>query len=202
RRETSLALVLFTYLNPLLRFGFERAALEASAAGIDGVLVTDLPPEEAPAYQPLLRAGGLDTIFLVSPTSPPARMAAAGRLSSGFLYVVSRSGITGARHALAPELEQTVRRARRQASGLPLAVGFGISTPEAARQTARLADGVVVGSALVRVAEEARTAGESVSRAVAELASSLSRACARSESPGEDERPGRGARARRSLERR
>ncbi len=203
RRETSLALVLFTYLNPLLHFGFERAAREASAAGIDGVLVTDLPPEEAPAYQPLLREGGLDTIFLVSPTSPPARMGAAGRLSSGFLYVVSRSGITGARNALAPELEQTVRRARRHASGLPLAVGFGISTPEAARQTARLADGVVVGSELVRVAEEARAAGKSVPRAVAELAASLVRACAKDEFPGEHGRavPG-GARARRSLERR
>ncbi|MEP6769557.1 MAG: tryptophan synthase subunit alpha [Acidobacteriota bacterium] len=203
RRETSLAIVLFTYLNPLLRFGFERAAREASAAGIDGVLITDLPPEEAPPYQPILRAGGLDTIFLVSPTSPPARMAAAGRLSSGFLYVVSRSGITGARNAPAPELQQTVRRARRQASGLPLAVGFGISTPEAARQTARLADGVVVGSALVRAAEEARSAGNSVPRAVGELAISLARACAKPGSPGGDRRARPvGARARRSLERR
>ena len=104
RRETSLALVLFTYLNPLLRFGFERAAREARAAGIDGVLITDLPPDEAPAYQPLLRTGGLDTVFLVSPTSPPARMAAAGRLSSGFLYVVSRSGITGARNEELPAI--------------------------------------------------------------------------------------------------
>ncbi|MCA1581119.1 MAG: tryptophan synthase subunit alpha [Acidobacteria bacterium] len=203
RRETSLALVLFTYLNPLLRFGFERAAREASAAGVDGVLVTDLPPEEAPAYQPLLRAGGLDTIFLVSPTSPSARMAAAGRLSSGFLYVVSRSGITGARTALAPELEQTVRRARRQASGLPLAVGFGISTPEAARQTALLAEGVVVGSALVRVAEQARAAGKSVSRAVGELSASLARACAKTGSPGEKRGATPGTpRPRRSMERR
>ncbi|MEP7131551.1 MAG: tryptophan synthase subunit alpha [Acidobacteriota bacterium] len=185
RRETSLALVLFTYLNPLLRFGFERAAREAKAAGIDAVLVTDLPPEEAPGYQPLLRAGGLDTVFLVSPTSPPARMAAAARLSSGFLYVVSRSGITGARSALAPELHETVRRARRSAGGLPLAIGFGISTPEDARLTARLADGVVVGSAIVRAAEEARGAGRSVAKAVGELAGSLARACVRGVAPDE-----------------
>ncbi len=203
RRETSLALLLFTYLNPLLRFGFERAAREARAAGIDGVLITDLPPEEAPAYQPLLRAAGLDTVFLVSPTSPPARMAAAGRLSSGFLYVVSRSGITGARASLAPELHDTIRRARRNAGGLPLAVGFGISTPEAARKTARLADGVVVGSALVRVAETARSEGRSVPHAVGELARSLAGACSRERGPGKGSAAAStGARPRSRVERR
>ncbi|MEP6802730.1 MAG: tryptophan synthase subunit alpha [Acidobacteriota bacterium] len=197
RRETSLALVLFTYLNPLLRFGFERAAREARAAGIDGVLITDLPPDEAPAYQPVLRTGGLDTVFLVSPTSPPARMAAAGRLSSGFLYVVSRSGITGARGALSPDLQETVRRARRNSGGLPLAVGFGISTPDAARQTARLADGVVVGSALVRAAEEARSAGRPVAQAVGALAGSLARACARRGEAGKGSEDRRSRRERR-----
>jgi tryptophan synthase alpha chain len=176
RRETGLALVLFSYLNPLLRRGVARAAREAREAGFDGVLLTDLPPEEARAVQPDLRAPGLDTVFLVSPTSPAARMAAAARLSSGFLYVVSRAGTTGARRTLARDLPATVRRARRQARGLPIAIGFGIGDPDAAARAAALADGVVVGSALVRAAEEA---GEKREEAVEVLARSLARACYR-----------------------
>lgn len=183
REETDLALVLFTYLNPLVRFGIDRAALEARASGFDGVLVTDLPPEEAPGYQPAFRAAGLDTIFLVSPTSTPSRMAAAARLSSGFLYVVSRSGITGARGSLDASVPATIRRARRAAPDLPLAVGFGISTPEAARQAAREADGIVVGSALVRAVEEAVEAGKSPEKAVAALAGTLAAACRRDRGP-------------------
>lgn len=179
RRETSLALVLFTYLNPLLRYGLPRAARDARAAGFDGVLVTDLPPEEAPGYRPHLAAAGLDTIFLVSPTSTPARMKAAARLSTGFLYVVSRSGITGARDALPAGLPETVRRARRCAPALPLAIGFGISTPDAAARAAALAEGVVVGSALVRAAEKARMEGQPAGEAVARLAGALASACRR-----------------------
>lgn len=179
RRETSLALVLFTYLNPLLRYGLRRAAQDARAAGFDGVLVTDLPPEEAPGYRPHLTAAGLDTIFLVSPTSTLARMKAAARLSTGFLYVVSRSGITGTRDAFPPGLGETVRRARRCAPALPLAIGFGISTPDAAARAAALAEGVVVGSALVRAAEEARREGQPATEAVARLAGALASACRR-----------------------
>ena len=115
RAETDLGLVLFTYFNPLLRHGVATTASQARAAGFDGVLVTDLPPEEAPAARPALAAEGLDTIFLVSPTSSPARMAAAARLSTGFLYVVSRTGITGARAGIDPSLSATVRRARSAA---------------------------------------------------------------------------------------
>ncbi|HWZ85130.1 MAG TPA: tryptophan synthase subunit alpha [Thermoanaerobaculia bacterium] len=174
REETALALVLFSYLNPLLRRGVARAARQAREAGFDGALVTDLPPEEAGAARPELRAAGLDTIFLVSPTSPPSRMAAAARLSSGFLYVVSRTGTTGARQALARDLPATVRRARQQACGLPVAIGFGIGTPDAAARAAALADGVVVGSALVRSAEDA---GQGRERAVEDLARSLVLAC-------------------------
>lgn len=182
RRETSLALVLFTYLNPLLRYGLRRAGRDARAAGFDGVLVTDLPPEEAPGYRPHLAAAGLDTIFLVSPTSTPARMKAAARLSTGFLYVVSRSGITGARDALPAGLAETVRRARRCAPALPLAIGFGISTPDAAARAAALAEGVVVGSALVRAAEEARREGLPAGEAVGRLAGALASACRRDRS--------------------
>lgn len=182
RGETSLALVLFTYVNPLVRYGLARAARDARAAGFDGVLVTDLPPEEAPGYQPPLREAGLDTIFLVSPTSSSARMAAASRLSSGFLYVVSRAGITGARAALPAGLEQTVRRARRAAPRLPLAIGFGISTPDVAARAAGIADGIVVGSALVRAAEEARERGEPQEEAVGRLAGKLVAACRKARS--------------------
>ncbi len=178
RRETRLALLLFTYLNPLHRRGIARAAGEAKAAGFDAVLVTDLPPEEAPEISATLRAGGLATVFLVSPTSPAARMRAAARLSSGFLYVVSRPGTTGARTSLPRDLAATARRARRAAGDLPIAIGFGISTPESARQAARLADGVVVGSALVAAAERA---GPDRDRAVERLARELAGACRRGE---------------------
>ncbi len=177
RAETDLALVLFSYVNPVLRHGIARAAAEARAAGFDGVLLTDLPPEEAAPFQPVLRRAGLDTIFLVSPTSPSSRMAAAARLSSGFLYVVSRAGTTGARTRLADDLAVTARRARRRAGKLPTAIGFGIADAASASRAAALADGVVVGSALVRAAEEA---GPRRDAAVEALARSLAAACRRS----------------------
>jgi tryptophan synthase alpha chain len=176
RAETPLALVLFSYVNPILRRGAERAALEAEESGFDGALFTDLPPEEAGCLQPAFRARGLDSVFLVSPTSPPARMASAARLSSGFLYVVSRAGTTGARRALSKDLPRTVRRARANAGNLPVAVGFGIGTPEAAARASSLADGIVVGSALVRAAEEAGAGREA---AVETLARRLVLACRR-----------------------
>ena len=186
RRETSLSLVLFSYLNPLLRPGLTNTAEEAARSGFDAVLVTDLPPEEGDAVAPVFRDAGLQTVFLVSPTSPPARMARAARLSTGFLYVVTRTGTTGARDSLPADLPATVARARRAArrsresdSGtpLPIAVGFGIATPAAARLAATLADGVVVGSALVAVAEKA---GDDAPAAVGRFAGELVRACRRS----------------------
>lgn len=176
REQTRLALVLFSYLNPIYRRGVRRSAAEARRAGFDAVLVTDLPPEEAQGFSREFRSALLDTVFLVSPTSPAARMSAAAKLSSGFLYVVSRSGTTGGRCDLPRDLSATVRRARRAAAGLPIAIGFGIATPEAARQAASLADGVVVGSALVEAAERAGRARE---RAVEKLAAKLVRACRR-----------------------
>ncbi len=179
REETSMALVLFTYLNPILHAGIGASARSAREAGFDGVLVTDLPPEEAGQFQPALRCAGLDTVFLVSPTSPASRMRAAAGLSSGFLYVVSRSGTTGARSDLPRGLRETIRRSRRAAGSLPIALGFGISTPETARRASRLADGVVVGSALVRAAEEAAEAGKPPGRAVEKLVRSLAEACRR-----------------------
>ncbi|HVE65557.1 MAG TPA: tryptophan synthase subunit alpha [Thermoanaerobaculia bacterium] len=170
RRESAIPLLLFSYLNPLLRRGLARSAAEAKAAGFDGILVTDLPPEEAGEIQPLFRGVGLDTVFLVSPTSSALRMRNAARLSTGFLYVVSRTGTTGVRGSLPETLPATVARARRAESGrrLPVAVGFGISTPASARAASRLADGVVVGSALVEAAERGGPAAfETLSRSLA-----------------------------------
>jgi tryptophan synthase alpha chain len=177
RAETEMALVLFSYLNPILRKGAARSAKAARDAGFDGALITDLPPEEASWTQPHFREAGLDTVFLVSPTSSASRMAEAAKLSSGFLYVVSRAGTTGARPALARDLPRTVRRAGKAARGLPVAIGFGIATPEAARRAASLADGIVVGSALVRAAEQA---GDRREEAVEILARSLALSCRRS----------------------
>ena len=178
REQTSLALVLFSYVNPLLRYGLRRAADAARDAGCDGVLLTDVPPEEASRVAPAFRSAGLDTIFLASPTSDRARMRAAARISRGFLYVVSRPGTTGARDRLPADLPETVRRAREAAGDLPVAVGFGIGTPEAARRAARLADGVVVGSAIVAAAESAAPGRRAA--AVGELATRLVRACRKS----------------------
>ncbi len=176
RARTPLALVLFSYLNPVLRRGTAAAARAAKAAGFDGVLLTDLPPEESDLAQPVFRGAGLDTIFLVSPTSPPARMRMAALVSTGFLYVVSRPGTTGARNGLPRDLAGTARRARVAAGALPVAIGFGISTADSAARAARLADGVIVGSALVGAAERA---GRGREAAVSRLARSLALACRR-----------------------
>ena len=186
RRQTSLGLVLFSYLNPLLRGGLARTAEKARGAGFDAVLVTDLPPEEGAGVERLFRRAGVKTVFLVSPTSPPSRMDRAARLSTGFLYVVSRTGTTGVRDSLPADLPATIRRARqaarratrRRATGgsLPVAVGFGISSAAAAHSAARLADGVVVGSALVAVAEKS---GSDAVGAVEKFACSIVRACRR-----------------------
>src|SRR5262249_37339028 len=175
REQTRLALVLFSYLNPLLSRG-EAAAREAREAGFDGVLLTDLPPDEAAPYLPAWRDSQLDTIFLASPTSTRERLAAAARVSTGFVSVASRAGTPGARQNLPKDLPPTVRRARTASKGLPLAIGFGISTAEAASRAASLADGVVVGSALVGAAEAAE---DRRVEAVEDLAMVLSVACRR-----------------------
>ena len=145
--------VLFTYYNPIHRLGSEVFARAAGAAGVDGVLVTDLPPEEAGELRAALRTCGVDLIFLLSPTSSEERIDLVCREASGFIYVISRTGVTGAREDLPEALHGQVLAARR-ATDLPIAVGFGISRPEQARAIAAYADGVVVGSALVRLIEE------------------------------------------------
>jgi tryptophan synthase alpha chain len=154
RAREDVAIVLFSYFNPVFRYGAERFAEHAAASGVDGVLCVDLPPEEAgEEYLPALRAHGLDPVFLLAPTSTRERVRAVARAGSGFVYYVSRTGVTGERAELPAGLSAEVKALRRALS-LPVAVGFGISSPEQVAAVARVADGVVVGSALVRFAAE------------------------------------------------
>jgi tryptophan synthase alpha chain len=150
RQTSQIPLLLFTYLNPAMRYGFEKLGRDAKAVGIDGCLLTDLSVEEAAPYVESMRAAGLDTVFLAAPTSTPERLKLVAQYSTGFVYLVSRTGVTGERAALSSLLEPLVR-STRAATKLPLAAGFGISTPEQAGAVARIADGVVVGSAIVRL---------------------------------------------------
>ena len=155
RTRGSLAapLVLFTYANPVLRIGDTAFARAAADAGVDGVLVLDLPVEEADAFRATLVDAHLDPIFLLSPTTTEARIEASSRLGRGFLYVISRLGVTGARDHVATDAESLVTRIRRH-TDLPLALGFGISRPEHVAEVSRWADAAVVGSALVNVIAE------------------------------------------------
>ena len=154
RKETDVPIILFSYFNPLLQFGIERLAREARRAGIDGVLVTDLAPEEAEEVAAVLRREDLDMIFLVAPTSTDQRLRMVAERASGFIYAVSRAGVTGAREETSAEAENLVRRVR-QFSNLPIAVGFGISTADQVKDVWRYADAAVVGSAIVREIEAA-----------------------------------------------
>lgn len=166
RQRTEVPLVFFSYFNPVLQMGLERFADAAARAGADGVLVTDLTPEEAGEYRRVVRGRGLDTIFLAAPTSTDARLAVIAESSSGFLYLISRTGVTGARDLLPEDLPVLVRRARAKTS-LPIAVGFGISQPGHVSILGGLADAAVVGSALVEEIEQAASA-EAAAAAVAE----------------------------------
>jgi tryptophan synthase alpha chain len=155
--------VLFSYLNPIIAAGPDVLA-RARAAGVDGVLVTDLPVGADPVREEWFGASGLDFVRLVAPTTPAARMAEIGQHGGGFVYLISRLGVTGERASLPEDLPETVARLRA-ATSLPLCIGFGISTPEQARAAAQLGDGVVVGSAIVRAA------GQSIEDAIALTAS-------------------------------
>ena len=178
RTQTDVPIVLFSYFNPLLQysanagsadaspalsFSFESLAREAKQAGVDGILVTDLVPEEASEFAAVLRANDLDMIFLVAPTSTDERLQMVAERASGFIYAVSRAGVTGARDEMSLEAEKVVRRVRRF-SDLPVAVGFGISTPQQVADVWRYADASVVGSAIVAEIEQAKSTADAVSR--------------------------------------
>jgi tryptophan synthase alpha chain len=164
----STGLIIFSYLNPILRMGMEKFCMVARAAGVDGVLLTDLPVEEAGDYLRAMKAYDLAPVFLAAPTSPDDRLKKIAAASRGFVYAVSRTGVTGARQQLAADAQKLVRRLRR-VTKLPVAVGFGISTAEQFADVGKFADAVVVGSAIVETIErnpgrEAAAVGEFVSR--------------------------------------
>jgi tryptophan synthase alpha chain len=163
RPDLRAPIVIFSYANPILRLGAERFADRARDAGVDGVLVLDLPIEEADDFRGMLAARGIDTILLLSPTTSDERLRKAASLGSGFLYAISRLGVTGARDQIAEGAQEMVERIRR-VSDLPVALGFGISKPDHVREVGRWADAAVVGSALVSVIAEAGAAGDLTNR--------------------------------------
>jgi len=152
RERSQVPLLLFTYLNPVLRYGLERLAEDAAASGVDGCLLTDASVEEAHAYVDAMHRHGLDTVFLAAPTSTERRLKLVAQYSTGFVYLVSRTGVTGERDSLSGQVGPLVR-SMRAVTGLPLAVGFGISRPEHVAELGSQVEAVVVGSAIVRMIE-------------------------------------------------
>ncbi len=163
RGEIAAPVVLFSYVNPLFRLGVDTFARRAAEAGVDGVLMLDLPVEEADAVRNPLLAAGIDTIFLVSPTTTDERLRAAATLGRGFLYGISRLGVTGARQQLSDQARDLASRVR-SITTMPLAVGFGISRPEHVAEVGQFADAAVVGSGLVSTVAEASEAPDLVER--------------------------------------
>jgi tryptophan synthase alpha chain len=157
RRGVRTPALFMTYVNPILAYGIERCVADSAAAGVDGFIVPDLPPEEAGELEGCCREYGLGLVYLLAPNSPEERIALVAEKSQGFIYLVSLTGVTGARDRMPPDLADFVERVRAH-TRKPLAVGFGIGSGEQARAVAELADGVIVGSALVQ------RAGESVER--------------------------------------
>lgn len=152
RQKSEIPIVLFTYLNPVMRYGFAKLAKRAKEVGIDGFLLTDLSVEEAESFVSAVNAEGLDTVFLVAPTSTDRRLELVAKYCSGFVYVVSRTGVTGEQDQVSAGVKPLVERLRKF-TNLPLGVGFGIAKPEQAKEVGAVAEGVVVGSAFVRAIE-------------------------------------------------
>jgi tryptophan synthase alpha chain len=170
QQAQSTGLIIFSYLNPILRMGMEKFCKVARVAGVDGVLVTDLPVEESAEYLQAMRKYDLAPVFLAAPTSPDDRLKRIAQVSRGFVYAVSRTGVTGARQQLAADAQKLVRRLRR-VTKLPVALGFGISTREQFDEVGKFADAVVIGSAIVETIE--RNGGREAA-AVAEFIRNLS----------------------------
>ncbi len=170
RERSEIPIILFGYYNPIFAYGIDRFARDARRAGADGVLVVDLPPEEADELKGATDREGLDLVYLLTPTSDKKRMRQVARRASGFIYYISVAGVTGAREGIAKRIGGAVK-CIRDVSTLPVCVGFGISTPDQAGEISRRADGVIVGSAIVKVIEEniaspllVRSAGKFVAR--------------------------------------
>ena len=173
RSKIQTPIILFSYFNPLLQFGIQRLAAEAKAAGVDGVLVTDLSPEEAGEFEAELIAHDLDMIFLVAPTSTDQRLRLVAQHARGFIYAVSRAGVTGVRTNVSAEAERLVNRVRKFSS-LPIAVGFGISTIDQVRDVQRYADAVVIGSAIVSEIERLQGATPALAQQIGKFVKGLS----------------------------
>ena len=171
KQHIDVPIVLFSYFNPLLKFGEDRLANDAKQAGVDAVLVTDLIPEEAEPWTETLIQHGLDPVFLVAPTTSDERLARIAQRARGFIYAVSRAGVTGARNEMTRDAETLVKRVQ-SVSDLPVAVGFGVSTAEQVREVWRFADAAVVGSAIVSQIEELANFPDVVNR-IGEFARSL-----------------------------
>ncbi len=171
RRKTDTPLVFMSYFNPVLSYGLRKFVAACTSSGVDGLIIPDLPPEEGAELETLTGANGMDLIYLLAPTSTPERIDMVSHHSSGFIYLVSVAGVTGARGALPAGLKDFVARVRRK-SKLPLSVGFGISTAEQAAEVARYADGIIVGSRLVQLMDGANWS-EDVRRFVTELRTAL-----------------------------
>jgi tryptophan synthase alpha chain len=167
RKTSEIPILLFTYLNPVLHYGLDKLGRDAKASGIDGCLLTDVSVEEAEPYVAAMRASGLDTVFLAAPTSTERRLMLVAQYSTGFVYLVSRTGITGEQVALSDSLAPLIDK-MRGVTKLPLAAGFGISTPDQAAAVAKMADGVVVGSAIVRQVEKDPSGIEALARSLSE----------------------------------
>ena len=153
RKTSEIPLLLFTYLNPVMRYGIQQLAADAKSAGIDGCLLTDASVEEAASYVDVMRSAGLDTVFLAAPTSSPRRLRLVAEYSTGFVYLVSRTGVTGEQDSLSTSVAPLVQ-SMREVTKLPLAVGFGVSTPEHVAEIGKQAEAVVVGSAIMRLIEQ------------------------------------------------
>lgn len=168
RRLVDIPLVFMTYYNPVLRYGLKLFCNDAAQAGADGLIVPDLPPEEGEDLEQAAAKRELDLIYLLAPTSTPERIDLVAQRSRGFIYLVSLTGVTGARADLPPELESFVARVRARAKQ-PLGVGFGISNPEQARRVAQVADGVIVGSRVIQIIEGSRDPAAAVSAFIKSL---------------------------------
>jgi len=177
RRERDVPIVVMTCYNPICQFGLKRFAERCSEAGVDGLIVTDLPPEEADEWIGVARAHALDTVFLLAPNTPDSRVKKVVDIATGFVYCVSRMGVTGARAELPPDLTRLVSRIRRETEK-PTAVGFGISSPEHVAEVCRVADGAVVGSAVVSLIDRGGSSAGLAER-VGEFVSELKRATRR-----------------------
>lgn len=153
RKVTQVPIIFMSYYNPVFKYGEDKFVADAVRSGVDGIIVPDLPPEEAVSLKGFASKKRLDTIFLLAPTSDEERIKKVGNISKGFIYYVSVTGVTGAREGISKDVRGMVKKIKSE-SRMPVAVGFGISRPEQAREVASLADGVIVGSAIVKIIEE------------------------------------------------